>query len=159
KLVSPALDGAPTATAFAMTREYATPWQVRGEAVTTASDVYTLGVILYELLTGRRPYRLRTHHPFEVLRAVCEEEPEKPSTAVARREATTGDGSEPPRAARASRAPDMPRGRLRRRLAGDLDNIVLMALRKEPQLRYRSVEALSDDVGRHLDGRPVAARK
>jgi serine/threonine-protein kinase len=160
KLVSPAISGAATATGFAMTPEYASPEQVRGELVTTASDVYALGVVLYELLTGRRPYRLRTHQPFEVLRAICEDEPEKPSTAVGRRqEASYGDPAATVVLDKLQGAHDAARAKLRRRLAGDLDNIVLMALRKEPQRRYRSVEALSDDVGRHLDGRPVLARK
>jgi predicted Ser/Thr protein kinase len=111
-----------------MTPDYASPEQVRGEPVTTATDVYSLGVILYELLTGERPYHLDTRSPEAIERAICSEEPRKPST-------------------------------WNRQLDPDLDNIVLMTLRKEPQRRYVSVEQLSDDVQRCLEGRPVRARK
>lgn len=123
-----------------MTPEYASPEQVRGLPVTTASDVYSLGVLLYELLTGRRPYRLPKHPPEEVARVVCAVEPERPSTAVA---VTRGTRPERPR----------------RGLAGDLDNIALKALRKEPQRRYASAEQLSEDIRRHLEGLPVTARR
>jgi tetratricopeptide (TPR) repeat protein/predicted Ser/Thr protein kinase len=161
KLLNPELSGgAPTATGLAMTPEYASPEQARVEVVTTSSDVYSLGVLLYELLTGRRPYRLKTRQLLEVLRAVCEEEPEKPSAAVGRTEEVT-DGS-PTRAItaeEASVARESTPEKLRRRLSGDLDSIVLMALRKEPQRRYASVEALSEDIRRHLEGSPVTARK
>ena len=110
-----------------MTPEYASPEQVRGEPVTTATDVYSLGVVLYGLLTGRRPYRVSSKTPHDMVHAVLETEPEKPSTQ-------------------------------NRRLRGDLDNIVLKALRKEPERRYASVEQFSDDIGKHLDGLPVSAR-
>jgi serine/threonine-protein kinase len=143
---APMGEAAPTGTAFAFTPAYASPEQVRGERVTTSTDVYSLGVVLYELLTGRSPYRVKTHASVEVLRAICEQEPEKPSTGITRRAA---DHPEPPTA----------RDKDRRRLRGDLDSIVLKALRKEPLQRYVSVDALSEDIQRHLDRRPVAARR
>jgi eukaryotic-like serine/threonine-protein kinase len=117
-----------------MTPEYAGPEQARGEPVGTASDVYQLGVLLYELLAGRRPYRVDSASAAAAERVICEEVPPPPSVAV--------------RAAKAA---------LARRLAGDLDNVVLTALRKEPERRYASVERLVDDLERHLDGRPVRA--
>ncbi len=132
-----------------MTPEYASPEQVRGEPIATASDVYSLGVILYELLTTCRPYSPASPRPGDVARAVCEEEPEAPSERVTR----PGAGAE------TETMPEGSRERLRRRLRGDLDNIVLTALRKEPGRRYASVERLSDDLRRHLVGLPVAARK
>lgn len=123
--------GAPAGTVFAFTPAYASPEQVRGETVTTATDVYSLGVVLYELLTGHGPYRAKTTPSVDVLRAICEQEPARPSSVA----------------------------REGRRLRGDVDSIVLKALRKEPRQRYPSVDALSEDVQRHLDGRPVAARR
>ena len=126
-----AAGGERTATLYRMlTPDYASPEQVRGRAVTTASDVYALGVVLYELLTGRRPYHVENNDPRELLRLVCEEDPPKPSTASPGRQ-----------------------------LAGDLDAVVSRAMRKEPEKRYVSVAALADDLDRHLDGRPVQARR
>lgn len=144
-----------------LTPEYASPEQVRGEKITTSSDIYSLGVILYELLTGRRPYKLKTREPGEIARAVCDEEPERPSTAVTRVEdpsLSDDDGRPPltPESVSARREGDP--ARLRKRLSGDLDNIVLMCLRKEPERRYASVEFLAEDIRRHLDGRPVRAQ-
>ena len=141
------------------TPEYASPEQVRGEPITTASDVYSLGVLLYELLTGHRPYRFSSYVPGEVVRTICEAEPERPSTVVLRREEVPGPrGIEVLTPRSVSETRDGEPGKLRRRLAGDLDNIVLKALRKEPQRRYSSVEQLSEDLRRHLEGRPVSAR-
>ncbi|MGA9772485.1 MAG: protein kinase [Blastocatellia bacterium] len=141
-----------------MTPEYASPEQVRGEQITTSSDVYSLGVLLYELLTGHRPYRIASRLPDDIARVVCEQQPQKPSTAVAR--AVTVETTDPPLAPESvSRPRDHQPDRLRRRLSGDIDNIVLMAMRKEPQRRYASVDQLSNDIIRHLDGRPVIARK
>jgi non-specific serine/threonine protein kinase/serine/threonine-protein kinase len=143
-----------------MTPEYASPEQVRGETITTASDVYSLGVVLYELLTGHRPYRLTGRTPHEVLQAVCEQEPERPSTAITRVEEVATDGETKritPEVVSEMRA-DTPE-RLRRRLSGDLDTIVLKAMHKEPQRRYASVEQFSEDIRRHLEGLPVIARK
>ena len=126
----------------ALTPEYASPEQVKGESVTTATDIYSLGVVLYELLTGQRPYRLKTTRLDELSRVICEEEPTKPSTAIAR-----GDG-------RSKFQTQNPKS-----LRGDLDNIVLMAMRKEPARRYSSVAQFSEDIRRHLEGLPVRARK
>jgi non-specific serine/threonine protein kinase/serine/threonine-protein kinase len=133
-------DLAPTATMLPMmTPEYASPEQVRGETVTTSSDIYSLGVVLYELLTGRRPYAVPTDSLEGIARAVCESEPSPPSTAAGR-----GGATRPP----ASPA----------ELRGDLDTIVLKALRKEPARRYLSALELSEDIRRHLAGLPVLAR-
>jgi non-specific serine/threonine protein kinase/serine/threonine-protein kinase len=146
-----------------MTPEYASPEQVRGEPITTASDIYSLGVLLYELLTGHRPYYLTSRLPHEIVRVICEQEPEKPSTAVGKHETIGGrDG----RGTRIEVTPDSvsrSRGvqvdKLQRRLKGDIDNIVLMAMKKEPQRRYSSVDQLASDIKRHLEGMPVIARK
>ncbi|MDQ6625173.1 MAG: serine/threonine-protein kinase [Verrucomicrobiota bacterium] len=124
-----------------MTPAYASPEQVRKERMTTASDVYSLGVILYELLTGRKPYRLTSHSPAEISRAITEQSPARPSTAA--------DGS----------AQSKSDTRNLKMLQGDLDNIVLMAMRKEPERRYPSVAQLAEDIRRYLAGLPVVARK
>jgi len=127
--------------ARAFTPDYAAPEQIRGEAVTTATDVYALGVVLYELLTGTRPYKLRRDQVLE--QAILTVEPTAPSHAVNR----VGNDAQPRALAR--------RGRL---LRGDLDRIVLTALAKEPARRYVSVEAFAGDIRRFLDGRSVTAR-
>jgi serine/threonine-protein kinase len=143
-----------------MTPAYASPEQVRNEPITTASDVYALGVLLYELLAGRRPYRLAGRSPSGVERAVCEEEPPAPSAVVTGRsgEAPPEGTADAPSAADVARARGTTPERLRRRLRGDLDTIVLKALRKEPERRYGSAAALAEDLRRHLDGHPVRAR-
>lgn len=120
------------------TPEYASPEQVLGEPIGTASDVYSLGVVLFELLGGERPYRFQTRRPTELKRVVCEENPPRMSEALA--------------------AFSAPRPFQPKQLAGDLDTICAMALRKEPDRRYPSVADLSADLGRHLDGLPVSAR-
>src|SRR5947207_8809523 len=127
-----------------MTPEYASPEQVRGEPVTTASDVYSLGIALYELLVGRSPYHFTSRSPLDIAREITDTEPPRPSTAVVRGEEAKLNAT----GIRNSKA-----------LKGDLDNIVLMALRKEPERRYQSVEQFSEDIGRHLTARPVLARK
>jgi eukaryotic-like serine/threonine-protein kinase len=118
-----------------LTPEYSSPEQARGDEVTTASDVYSLGVLLYELLTGHRPYQFKSGAFGEIARVICEEEPERPSARM-----EPADQS------------------LSRNLRGDLDQIALKALRKEPENRYQSATQLSDDIQRHLGGEPVIAR-
>ena len=117
-----------------MTPHYASPEQIRGETLTTTTDVYSLGVLLYELLVFESPYRLTGHTPHELEDAVCNTEPIRLSRMVK----------------------DNPK--LRRQLSGDLENIASMALRKEPERRYQSVQQLSQDIQNYLDGLPVSAR-
>ena len=128
-----------------LTPEYASPEQVRGQKVGPSSDVYSLGILMYELLTGSRPYQISTLTPAEIERTVCHSMPADPSDLVARRR------SPPPSGLSDSRE-------LRRALRGDLDRIVMTALRKEPGQRYASAAALSRDIERYLNGQPVAAR-
>jgi eukaryotic-like serine/threonine-protein kinase len=136
-----------TRTVLALTPEYASPEQVRGEPAAVASDVYQLGLLLYELLTGRRAQQLEHHSPVELARVVCEENPPAPSAAVA----ASGDSS-------ASRARGTSLEALARSLVGDLDAIVSKALRKSSDRRYGSAAELAEDVRRHLHGHPVRAR-
>ncbi|HEV2884573.1 MAG TPA: protein kinase [Pyrinomonadaceae bacterium] len=148
-----------TAAVRLMTPEYASPEQVRGERISAVSDVYSLGVLLYELLTDHRPYRMRSHLPHELARVVCEVDPDLPSAAVNLIEVFNVEGREPieitPESVSKARSttPDQ----LRRELSGSLDNIVLKAMRKDPVKRYGSVEELSEDIQRYLQGRPVSA--
>src|SRR5688572_8318824 len=115
-----------------LTPEYASPEQVAGQSATTASDVYSLGVVLYELLTGSSPYRTRSRDPLDIADAVRTTVPEPPSVSTEKI--------------------------LRRQLRGDLDTIVLVALRKEPERRYASVDDMAADIRRHLHGLPINAR-
>ena len=137
-----------------MTPEYAAPEQVKGDVITTSTDVYALGILLYELLTGRRPYQIKKNVYAELERIICREAPAKPSTALIHRD--TGDGRTVEQISDARRTGV---SRLRRVLQGDLDNIVMMALRKEPERRYVSAEQFSEDISRFLSGRTVSAQK
>jgi WD40 repeat protein len=125
-----------------MTLEYASPEQMREERITPASDVYSLGVLLYELLTGEHPHDLQNRPLHEVMRVVCDDDPQPPSAKAGRVETKIESET----------------AKLRRQLRGDLDNIDLMALRKEANRRYATVEQLSEDITRHLNGQPVRAR-
>ncbi len=139
-----------------LTPEYASPEQVDGRHTTTQTDVYSLGVVLYELLTGRSPYRPRTWSTPDICASVRAADVERPSTAVARADDERGTGRR--RTGGGDRTDPAARDRLRLQLRGDLDAIVLAALRKEPERRYGSVEQLASDVRRHLAGLPVRAR-
>src|SRR5262249_30740003 len=111
-----------------MTPDYASPEQVRGNRITPATDVYSLGAVLYELLSGERAHRIQSLSASEIEREICVREPRKPSAVV-------------------------------KELDSDLDNIVLKALRKEPERRYTSAVELADDLDRYLQDRPVKARR
>lgn len=139
-----------------MTPEYASPEQFRGEAITAATDVYSLGLVLYELLTGHRAHRFPSRMPHEMARAVLQTDPEKPSTVIRRKE---GSGEIPLTEDLVSGLRGDSPDKLRRRLTGDVDNIVLKAIRKEPRERYASADQLSEDIRRYLEGLPILARK
>ena len=125
-----------------MTPEYASPEQILGMPASTLTDVYSLGVVLYWLLAGVSPYGIQNGTSQQIAEAICRSEPKKPSTAAFESHSRDQGMAE----------------RLRKRLRGDLDNIVLMALRKEPQRRYQSVQQFSEDIRCHLESLPVAAR-
>jgi len=165
KLLNPQLAGDithdPTATAMRlMTPEYASPEQVQGAPTTPTTDVYSLGVLLYELLTGHRPYRLVNRAPHEIARVICEEAPAPPSIIITRTEdllpslSTGGDEATTLKRLYTTRGATLET--LRRELSGDLDNIVMQALRKEPEWRYQTAADLRDDITRYLEGRPIS---
>jgi eukaryotic-like serine/threonine-protein kinase len=134
-----------------MTPDHASPEQVRGQAITTSSDVYVLGVLLYKLLSGSGPFFISSVRLAEIERAICEKDPPPPSEMVAVEDSTESRAIAEDRSTSAKR--------LRRNLSGDLDNIVLMAMRKEPERRYASAQQMASDIQRHMDGMPVIARR
>ncbi len=143
-----------------MTPEYASPEQIRGEPITTATDVYSLGVVLYQLLTGHSPYRMDTRKPPNLAEAITHDEPVRPSISV--QWTANLSHAEPshdlsPENVSSTREPSPLR--LQQRLQGDIDFILLKALRKEPSNRYASVDQFSEDIRNHLEGLPVFARK
>jgi serine/threonine protein kinase len=140
-----------------MTLDYASPEQVRGDAITTSTDVYSLGVLLYKLLTGRTPYGLATRDPDAIRRAILETEPRRPSAVILTDETHAIPQATQKMEVVTHETRELARKRLRKKLKGDLDMIILKALRKEPQKRYLSVEQFSEDIRRYLDGLPVLA--
>ncbi len=163
KLLNPELSSyplAPTVIAWRpMTREYASPEQIAGGRITTASDTYSLGVMLYELLTGRHPFRASGQTVEEIEEAIRHRDPARPSATVpqADRALARAPSGHDTATSRQWFAADPKKHR--RLLAGDLDHIVLKALRKEPDQRYASTEQLAEDLERYLEGRPVLARQ
>jgi serine/threonine protein kinase len=145
-----------------LTPEYASPEQLRGLQLNAASDVFALGVLLYELLTGHRPFSLKSRASHEILQSVSGADPEKPSTVISRQGQSSANGKDQSEGSEPG-VIDFPRNsqpyKLKRELRGDLDNIVLMALRKEPERRYPSVKLFAEDIRRHLKGTPIVARK
>jgi serine/threonine protein kinase len=134
-----------------MTPDHASPEQVQGQAITTSSDVYVLGVLLYRLLTGTGPFFIPSMRLTDIERAICEKDPPLPSNAVSMDDSTEARGIADARSIGAHR--------LRRILQGDLDNIVIMAMRKEPERRYASAQQMASDIQRYLEGKPVIARR
>jgi serine/threonine protein kinase len=150
----------PTGTAMRlMTPEYASPEQVCGSTVAPASDIYSLGVLLYELLTGHRPYRFQSRAPHEIARVICEEEPERPSTGITREDNLLPTGT-----SEATTLGDVClfRGEknlkdLQKELTGDLEKIILKSLRKDTAERYQNAAELAEDISRYLEGKSVTA--
>ena len=143
-----------TRTVGAMTPAYASPEQLNGHPVTTGTDVYSLGLVLYELLTGRYAYE-QFPTPVRRQQAILEEDPERPSQAVLR---NSEESEQTTTSQQIGALRQLPVEKLSKRLAGDLESIIGRAIRKEPEHRYRSVDQLSDDIRRHLAGLPVLAR-
>jgi eukaryotic-like serine/threonine-protein kinase len=145
-----------------LTPAYASPEQIKGQSITTTSDLYSLGVLLYELLTGHHPYPVEGLATHQIAQAICEQEPERPSLAALRSATARPSGAVGCSENNAGPALTMDvssRKKLSQRLRGDLDTILLMALRKDPLRRYQSVEQFAGDIRRHLQSIPVIARK
>jgi serine/threonine protein kinase len=136
-----------------LTPLYASPELLRGRATTVASDVYSLGIILYELLCGRRPYEALTRSPVDLIQAVVTQDPERPSAVLLQSSDGPSDSSAEQKACVRGESPES----LQKKLRGDLDGIVLKSIAKEPEQRYGSVEQLSEDIRRYLEGQPVRA--
>ena len=131
-----------------MTPEYASPEQVQGKQITTSTDVYSLGVMLYELLTGERPFRVKTKNADEISKIITDSPPMRPSSGFKKSRKRKGQRAK-------IQNPHSPISNLK----GDLDNIILMAMRKEPERRYSSVEQFAGDIQRYLEGLPVIAQE
>ncbi|HYP50463.1 MAG TPA: serine/threonine-protein kinase, partial [Pyrinomonadaceae bacterium] len=147
-----------------MTPEYASPEQMRGERVTKATDIYSLGVLLYELVTGNRPYNFDSKSPYEIVRAICEDEPLPPSDVNAGCGMGIAESKNSTRSAyekitRQDNKKSNPQSAIRNPHSRDLDKIILKALRKEPERRYPSVKEFSEDIFRLLKGLPVSAQQ
>jgi eukaryotic-like serine/threonine-protein kinase len=134
-----------------MTPDHASPEQVRGQPITTTSDVYVLGVLLYKLLCGTSPFIISSTRLSEIEHAICERDPAAPSQTI-----DTGDSDQ---ARLITDARGVSSARLKRMLGGDLDNIVAMAMRKEPERRYGSAQQMASDIQRHLEGKPIIAHR
>jgi serine/threonine protein kinase len=141
----------------AFTPEYASPEQIKGETITTASDVYVLGIILYELLSGNRPFQYPTNNHKEIWHVVNRTEPTKPSDA-AKRELRESSGNARQTKIEFTEQNPKPKIQNPKSLKGDLDNIVLKALKREPERRYKSVEQMTEDLRRYSQGLPIKAR-
>ncbi len=159
KLLDPDADSPADATTGVqmMTPEYASPEQLLNEKITAASDTYSLGVLLYILLTGHKPFLFKSRMPREIWDTIRNSEPRRPSDVVALPERTATGRDITLASVAAARA--IRPARLARQLLGDLDTILLMALRREPERRYASVEQLASDLERYLSGNPVLARE
>ena len=151
---------APTATGMRlMTPEYASPEQIRGEKLSPASDIYSLGVLLYELVTGKRPYRFSSRAPHDIARIICEEDPENPASAITDRSvpSVSKNNNSSKTIEILSRDRRTTPEALQRELSGSLRNILFKALRKSPENRYRTAEEFARDIQAYLDGQPVSA--
>ena len=139
---------------YVMTPEYASPEQIRGGTITTSTDIYSLGLILYQLITGKKAYEIKTQSPLELEKIICLTEPAKPSSAIRSLQVKDKTSAE-----KISHEHKVSLDKLIKTLSGDLDNICLMALRKEPERRYSSAEQFQQDIENYLEGRPVSARQ